>query len=176
MQGAWVQSLVRKLDPTCHNKDQRSCMPQLRPSSVVAVQLLSCVQLFVTPWTVAHQALLSKAFSWQEYRSRLPFPSPGDLPDSGIEPRSPHCRQTLYHLSHQGGSISNSASCKQNPHSFVGLPLPCRIPHLPGGLRQTPGKHSHHLPLRYPPLHLVSGFHPQTHLRHVQVVSSLLGR
>ena len=88
MQGAWVQSLVRKLDPTCHNKDQRSCMPQLRPSSVVAVQLLGCVQLFVTPWTVAHQALLSKAFSWQEYRSRLPFPSPGDLPDSGIEPMS----------------------------------------------------------------------------------------
>ena len=35
-----------------------------------------CVQLFVTPWTVAHQALLSMGFSRQEYWSRLPFPSP----------------------------------------------------------------------------------------------------
>ena len=42
-----------------------------------------------TPWMVAHQAPLSMGFSRQEYRSRLPFPSPGDLPDPGIEPRSP---------------------------------------------------------------------------------------
>ena len=42
-----------------------------------------------TPWTVAHQAPLSTGFSRQEYWSGLPFPSPGDLPDSGIEPRSP---------------------------------------------------------------------------------------
>ena len=40
-------------------------------------------------WTVAHEGLLSMKFSWQEYGSGLPFPSPGDLPDSGIEPRSP---------------------------------------------------------------------------------------
>ena len=45
--------------------------------------------LFVTPWTVAHQAPLSMGFSRQEYWSGLPFPSPGDLPDPGIEPRSP---------------------------------------------------------------------------------------
>ena len=50
---------------------------------------LSCVQLFVTPWTVAYQASLSMEFSRQEYQSGLPFPSPGDLPDPGIEPRSP---------------------------------------------------------------------------------------
>ena len=49
----------------------------------------SRVQLFVTPWTVAHQAPLSMGFSRQEYWSGLPFPSPGDLPDPGIEPRSP---------------------------------------------------------------------------------------
>ena len=42
-----------------------------------------------TPWMVAHQAPLSMGFSRQEYWSRLPFPSPGDLPDPGIEPRSP---------------------------------------------------------------------------------------
>ena len=44
---------------------------------------------FVTPWTVAHQALLSMEFSRQEYFSGLPFPSPGDLPHPGIEPGSP---------------------------------------------------------------------------------------
>ena len=53
------------------------------------MKLLSHVQLFVTPWTVAYQAPLSMGFSKQEYWSGLPFPSPEDLPDPGIEPRSP---------------------------------------------------------------------------------------
>ena len=43
----------------------------------------------MTPWTVAYQALPSMKFSRQEYWSGLPFPSPGDLPDPWIEPRSP---------------------------------------------------------------------------------------
>ena len=46
---------------------------------------LSCVRLFVTPWTVARQAPLSMGFSGQEYWSGLPCPPPGDLPDPGIE-------------------------------------------------------------------------------------------
>ena len=46
-------------------------------------------QLFVTPWTVAHQAPLSMEFSKQENWSGLPFPSPEDFPDPGIEPGSP---------------------------------------------------------------------------------------
>ena len=50
--------------------------------------VLSCVQLFVTPWTVAHQAPLSMEFSRQEYWSGLPLPSPGELPEPGIEPSS----------------------------------------------------------------------------------------
>ena len=50
---------------------------------------VSHVWLFVTPWTVARQALLSMEFSRQEYWCGLPFPFPGDLPDPGIEPRSP---------------------------------------------------------------------------------------
>ena len=50
---------------------------------------LSHVRLFATPWTVARQAPLSMGFSRQEYWSGLPFPSPGDLPNPGIEPRSP---------------------------------------------------------------------------------------
>ena len=53
------------------------------------VKLLCCVRLFATPWTVAHQAPPSMGFSRQEYWSGLPFPSPGDLPNPGFEPRSP---------------------------------------------------------------------------------------
>ena len=52
------------------------------------VKSLSHVQLFATPWTVAYQAPPSMGFSRQEYWSGLPLPSPGDLPDPGIEPRS----------------------------------------------------------------------------------------
>ena len=52
-------------------------------------QLLSCVWLFVTPWTIAHQAPLSMGFSRQEDWSGFPSPPPGDLPAPGIEPRCP---------------------------------------------------------------------------------------
>ena len=58
----------------------------------VKVKSLSCVQFFVTPWTVACQASLSMGFSRQEYWSGMPFPSPGDLPNPGIKPRSPASR------------------------------------------------------------------------------------
>ena len=54
-----------------------------------SVQSLSRVRLFATPWTVARQAPPSMGFSRQKYWSGLPFPSPGDLPNPGIEPRSP---------------------------------------------------------------------------------------
>ena len=47
------------------------------------------VPLFAAPWTVAHQASLSMGFPRREYWSELPGPSPGDLPDPGIEPVSP---------------------------------------------------------------------------------------
>ena len=53
------------------------------------VKWLSPVGLFATPWTVAYQPPQSLGFSRQEYWSGLPFPSPGDLPDPGIEPGSP---------------------------------------------------------------------------------------
>ena len=49
----------------------------------------SYVRLFVTLWTVPHQAPLPMEFSRQEYWSGLPLPSPEDLPDAGIKPRSP---------------------------------------------------------------------------------------
>ena len=52
----------------------------------VSVYLPSHARLFATPWTVAHQAPLSMGFSRQEYWSELPFPPPGDLPKTGVEP------------------------------------------------------------------------------------------
>ena len=51
----------------------------------VKVKSLSCVRLFATPWTVTYQASPSMGFSRQKYCCGLPFPSPGDLPDPGIE-------------------------------------------------------------------------------------------
>ena len=68
----------------------RGWLHEVKPSfSLVAVHFLNCVQLFVTPWTVACQAPLSMGFSRQEYWNGYPLPSPGDLPDPGFEPLSP---------------------------------------------------------------------------------------
>ena len=61
---------------------------------------------FVTPWTVAHQAPLSMGYSRQGSWSGLPFPSPGDLPNSGIEPKS------LMSPALAGGSFTTSATGK----------------------------------------------------------------
>ena len=55
----------------------------------VKVNSLSHVRLFATPWTIAYQASPFIGFSMQEYWSGLPFPSPQNLPNPGIEPRSP---------------------------------------------------------------------------------------
>ena len=58
---------------------------------IIVVQLLSCVWLFVTPWTVASRllCLATNGILQQQYWSVLPFPSPGPLPEPGMEPRSP---------------------------------------------------------------------------------------
>ena len=66
--------------------------------------MLSHVQLFATPRTVAHQAPLSMAFSRQEYWSGLPFPSPGDLPNPGIKLASLALQVDSLPLRHQGSS------------------------------------------------------------------------
>ena len=63
------------------------------------VKSLSCVQFFVTLWTVAHQAPFPMEFSRQEYWSGLPGPPPGDLPDQGLNP----CLLGLRHW--QAGSL-----------------------------------------------------------------------
>ena len=65
--------------------------PDISIHSVVSVcaPMLSCVQFFVTPWTIAHKAPLSLGLSRQEYWSGLPCPPPGNLPHPGIKPASP---------------------------------------------------------------------------------------
>ena len=73
--------------------------------SCCVLSRFSRVRLFATPWTVARQAPLSMGFSRQEYWSGLPFPSPGDLPDPGVEPVSPvvpALQADSLSLSHQG--------------------------------------------------------------------------
>ena len=68
---------------SCDKRMGTPCMYKGRVSSV-----LSCLRLSVTPRTVARQVPLSMGFPRQEYWSGLPFPSPGDLAHSGIEPTS----------------------------------------------------------------------------------------
>ena len=69
---------------------------------------------FVTPWTVVRQAPLSLGFPRQEYWSGLPLPSPGDLPDPGIEPGSPALEANAL-TSEQG---SKSSGLNITPHSL----------------------------------------------------------
>ena len=73
--------------------------------------MLSRVQLFVTPWTVSHQDPLSTEFSRQEYWGGQSFPSPGDLPDPGVKPRSP----VLQANSLPAGPRGKPCSSKEEP-------------------------------------------------------------
>ena len=68
----------------------------------MCASVLSHVLLFATPWTAAHKATLSLEFPRQKYLSRLPFPSPGDLPDPGIESESQHWQAGSLPLSNLG--------------------------------------------------------------------------
>ena len=74
---------------------------------------LSCVWLSATAWTVVYQASLSMGFSRQEYWSGLPFPSPGDLPDPGIKPRSPALQADTSPSEPQGKPMSCIGSGKR---------------------------------------------------------------
>ena len=80
------------------------CTNICRLNKQYVLSCFSCVGLFVIPWTVAFQAPLSMGFSRQEYRSGLPFPPPGDLPDPRIEPES------LMSLAWVGRFITTSAT------------------------------------------------------------------
>ena len=84
----WIYGarLVWPFSPRCCYSNTPHTTQQ--PWDVTVVQSLSHVQLLATPCTVAHQAALSMGFPRQEYWSGLPFPSPGALPNPGIEPAS----------------------------------------------------------------------------------------
>ena len=69
------------------------------------LNLLSRVRFLATPWTVAHQAPPSMEFYRQEYWSGLPFPSPGYLPDLGIEPWSPALQADAFPSGPPGNSM-----------------------------------------------------------------------
>ena len=73
--------------------------------------MLSCVRLFAIPWTIAYQAPLSLELSRQEYWSGLPFPSPGDLSDLRIEPRSPTLQVDALPSEPQGKPIVSMEGC-----------------------------------------------------------------
>ena len=73
---------------------------------MVCVLVTKSCPIFCNPWTVAHQVPLSMEFSRQEYWSGLAFPSPGDLPNTGIEPRSP----TLWAESYLASFLSTLGS------------------------------------------------------------------
>ena len=75
---------------------------------IQCLRLLSHVQLFANPWTLALQTPLTMGFPRQEYWSRLLFPSPGDLPNPGIKPSSPALQADVLPLGY-GGSISRAA-------------------------------------------------------------------
>ena len=72
----------------------------------------------MTPWTAAHQAPLSMRFSRQRYWSGLPFPSPGDLPNSGIEPGSSALQEDSLLTELQGKPYSTGYSSVNILHSL----------------------------------------------------------
>ena len=80
-----LQRLIPGLEPCCL---YRIYVPLMKAGACEHAELLSHVRLFVTPWTISHQAPLSMGFSRQEYWSGLPCPPPGDLLNPGIKPAS----------------------------------------------------------------------------------------
>ena len=93
----------------------------VRPKYASVLSLCSHVQLFTTPWTVAHKAPLSKGFAKQGYWSGLPHPPPGDLPDQGLKLhllQLPSLQADSSQLGHQGRPRckhlhENSHACEQ---------------------------------------------------------------
>ena len=87
------------------------CLMSLVGPNSLHVWVLSCsshAQLFVTPWTVAHQAPLFMGFPRQEYWRGVPCPPPGDISDPGIKPASPASSALQvgsFPLNHQGSRV-----------------------------------------------------------------------
>ena len=95
---------MRVRDPKCYIKN-----------------MCACSFVFVTPWTVAHQAPLYMKFSRQEYWSGLPFPPLGDLPDPGFEPTSPGLQEESLPLSHLGNPRKEYTSLCFSERRHLGI-------------------------------------------------------
>ena len=127
----WISWKQQIINPFIYSQSFCWCWFSNRVTSssfiirLLPAQSLNPVQLFVTPWTVAHQVPLSVGFSRQEYWSGLPFPSPGDLPHPGIEPRSPAL---------QADSFSSETPGK---HKNTAVPF-CRGSSPPGDAPRCP--------------------------------------
>ena len=91
-------------------------------------QSLSHVRLFATPWTIACQAPLSMGFPRQEYWSGLPFPSPGDLPDPGIEYVSPTLAGGFYTTESPGEPMLFTTSLYFHVSSLLSLSFSAEAP------------------------------------------------
>ena len=107
--------------PPSHHECAFSSSPTVS-SPYYIVQSLSRVWLFETPWTVAHQAPLSLGLLGQESWSGLPVPSPGDLPDPGIENAYPALQADSSSLSHQGSCMPLSQG-----YIYIHIPKVCSL-------------------------------------------------
>ena len=87
------------------------CKAYITHSLKVKVKSLSYVPLFATPWTVTYEAPPSMEFSGQECWNGLPFPSPGDLPDTGIEPGSPVLQADIWATREAPGQYAATLMC-----------------------------------------------------------------
>ena len=89
---------------------------QIIENTLCMLSRFSCVWLFTTLWTIAHQAPLPMGFSGQEYWSGLPCPSPGDLPNPGTEPAS------LMSPALAGELFTNNTTCHSRYGSYISSP------------------------------------------------------
>ena len=106
------------------------------PTNACMISCFSNVRLFVTVWTVAHQAPLCMEFSGQKYWSGVLFPSPGDLPDPGIKPMS-HALQAELKLNEKRTKMGeNREGWNQVPALTLSSPRACV---KPGSLSRCTG-------------------------------------
>ena len=104
----WIKLFLRFKIVSVH-EEKRDCF-KLAVSPCGGLVAKSCLTL-TTPWTVACQALLSFWSSRWKYWSELPFPSPRDLPDPGIEPRSPELQADSWSTGEELNATTNSSMC-----------------------------------------------------------------
>ena len=130
----------RCLVPSGRNHSVQSQVrpPTAKPNMTWSeVRSLSRVRLFATPWTVAYQAPRSLEFSRQEYWSGLPFPSSGDLPNSGTEPGSPALQADALPSEPPGKPKTKHAALKARWTLWAGRAFDYLFSETPGGRVST---------------------------------------